>query len=122
MTEPNYFGCWPRFGAGHFLYLPNGDRVWTHPLGTWMTFDTLYAPHQRRPGIWRQTVLTDKLKQEFTLLGCWDRTGDERPASNSLFLLPGNHPFPISLELSREHFGEVVERIAASFPNLYRLQ
>ena len=113
-----YFGCWERFGHGHYLYTPTGERIWKHPVGNWSYLDTTYAPQRRRPGVWRQTVV-DTREGPFTLLGCWDTTGDSRPGSNSLFLLHGSIDFPLSIVRAREEFFELMQRISKSFPSLY---
>lgn len=117
MVAPLYFGCWPRFGKGHYLYAPTGERIWTHPLGNWQSFNATYAPrpNNRR---WRLTV-HPLGSQDITLLARWDSTGDSRPNSNSVFILAGRLPLFEALTHAREAFPERFDQIKEHICSTY---
>lgn len=98
---PRYFGC---VGPpGHHVFNPGLAYDRTLP---WLSYlDGMLA--------------TDKTDAEgvarlyhfngCTLLAFWDRSGDSRPGSNSVFYVPG-----------RKTFEEVVESAKKSFPGIWR--
>lgn len=136
MTAPSgnavkvfYFGC---IGdSGHYLFdgedSPYGDRV------PWKQYDTVtpfvgndFDGQRFTPGRlvrdrwegWPQTQSVYKLTHEagWTMLGCWDRSVDTRPGSNSTFIIEGTHDFSAALEQARTAFPKTFARIIAAAP------
>lgn len=52
----------------------------------------------------------------WTVLGCWDRTGDSRPSSNSSFLCEGSHDFLEMASRAVAYWPDVLARIEAVVP------
>lgn len=80
-----YFGCGPK-EAGHYLFDQNGMKFDREPwrshlqldgtLAPWPEKDLYVASVNRLPGI------------GYTAVAWWDRSQDQRPASNSIFWAP----------------------------------
>ncbi len=98
---PRYFGC--AGPAGHYVYNPGMayDRNME-----WLAYlDGLLPPEgDQIEGAAKLYHLNG-----CTLLAFWDRTGDKRPGSNSVFYIPG-----------KVAFHEAVGAAKGSFPGIWR--
>lgn len=120
-----YFGCARGINghraAGHFFNAPGHiGRVTAREAQAvvpWERVDGALAP---RKGTGRyaeecaQGVAALHHLDGWTALAFWDRTGDSRGASNSVFFFEGDWDFDHTLKLAREHFPEVLNRL--TFP------
>ena len=116
-----YFGCWGE--AGHVLWQEGhrSARCAEAPSGVACPFRSgeldggVFLPGGPKGDLDgnRQPQSLCKLTHDrgWTLLACWDRTGDSRYNSNSTFLAEGDHDFMEMVAMAKVHFPEVVERI-----------
>lgn len=100
---PRYFGCWG--GAGHYVWTPqrsNDDR----------NHEWLRLLDGKLPPAGEQLEGLAKLYHfnGVTLLAFWDRSGDSRLGSNSVFALPGKLSFDQIVLQSRCLFPDVWQR------------
>lgn len=80
-----YFGCGPD-SIGHYLYDKDGRRFTRHPWDRSLNFDGTLAP-QPEEKLYVGTV--NRLPGwNMTAVAWWDRSGDKRGASNSVFFAP----------------------------------
>lgn len=115
-TKIFYFGCWGELG--HMIWNEN------HTLGR--NSSCPFRPEELDGGAFLpgrgpvgnvagryqpQSLCNLTHECGWTLLACWDRTGDSRFNSNSTFLAEGDHDFAAMVAMARSHFPEVVERI-----------
>jgi hypothetical protein len=130
MTVVRYFGCArgidQQRDVGHGWYMPAaGPRCLTEPSQEaravldhlFPRIDGSYAP--RNPGRGRGTEAPQgechvEHADGWTLISFWDRTGDERAASNSNFVVEGEHTLEQALELARQAMPALFERF--TFP------
>lgn len=116
-----YFGCVDL--AGHFLYEPRkfeGQPVHqlvrypgNNPWG--LLIDGGLCPNASTRNELPpedQPVNRAKLhrKDGWTAIAWWDRTGDKRPNSNSVFMAEGEHDFASMLTLFRQKFEFIAAR------------
>lgn len=117
-----YFGRWNQ--PGHYLYNEDGRTCIISPIKdlNWMELDN--NDKVRLPGgpthlhgqlRWPpdeplgKTVLIHR--EGWTILGMWDRSGDNRYHSRSLFLAEGQLTETEMWTLAEKHFPELVKRI-----------
>lgn len=103
-----YFGC--RGEPGHHIHCKRSivgirDNPWGYSLDA-----TLLPQDQRSLG------LTRAVKDGWTYVGFWDRSGDARPNSNSAFLVREEMTTERVLELARQQWSDVFAR--RGFPDL----
>jgi hypothetical protein len=120
-----YFGC--RFerkhDIGHFLWLPGmrsgfqvertlPEGVQSHKLdGVYPPGGTAYTGGKRDyRNVEVEGVARVAHVDGYTVLAFWDRSADERGASNSAFVVEGEHDFDAALSASREAFPQVFAR------------
>ena len=118
-----YFGVWKGQDGGHYLRAQNGRRVGDDAWGSGgdrkaRRLDGGWCPADRDPGDpfgsgqFREAPEGDAgvgTYKGWTLLAWWDRSGDDRSASNSVILMPGV-PNDV-LGTARRAFPWVFERI-----------
>lgn len=113
-----YFGCRGESQSGHHLYHP-GQRGEPWPVFRSQlrqlaipfrpeSLDGVLPPRLPNGTEAPQGVATLVHLNGWTVLSFWDRTGDNRPNSNSNFLLRGVLDF-----------GSAVERARAAFPRIW---
>jgi hypothetical protein len=106
-----YYGCkklTEKEQVGHYLYEPGlreAHRDATTPWGMWPDGTLLGDSRQEQ----NACVLTQK--DGWTALSFWDRTGDTRGNSNSNFFFEGTYTFEQMVELAKEHFPEIMNRV-----------
>jgi hypothetical protein len=109
--DPNvlFFGCYKV--AGHYLYkrgraIAYGESPWGTGLDTGILTkgDDKYA----RPDTSPTGNYTVSRKSGWTAISFWDRSGDDRPGSNSAFL--------IALDISDK---ELLSLAAAQWPDIF---
>ena len=115
-----YFGCtrgvWGDTQYGHRFIRPGGKFAYTHEaeaMSPWGIPDGTLAPRQGGSTHLEAPQGNAALhhKDGWTALAFWDRSGDSRGASNSVFLIPVNHmSFDDALAAARENFPELFER------------
>lgn len=125
-----YFGCWSPREKGHFLYPPTGRSIWPRSVtpelpftpemldgGRFLPF-TEYRERSKRWESKREPQSVFRLTHEsgWTLIGSWDRSADERGASNATFLAEGTHDRETMIGLARKHFAAIVDRIENAAP------
>lgn len=111
-----YFGCW--HGAGHYIYLPNGTRFYSVPLGfpwTLGLLDTGLLMNGKHEDVCDGKVFwTGGGNPLWLAFYWWDRSGDKRGNSNSGFYVRGFNfsEREAALEYAKEQFPQVVSRQA----------
>ena len=109
-----YFGVWR--GDGHRLWAPGGRdlrygrTVWDGKLDMWLC---PRGSMKVKPGPVDQPQGASKIhhKGGWTAWAFWDRTGDERFHSNSVFLAYGQHDFDTMLKIAALYFPEIWDRV-----------
>lgn len=104
-----YFGC--GLGkCGHFHWDSHMFRIGWDTLPAWMVYelDGTFYPRFKPKG----TAALVKFNG-WTIVAFEDRTQDERPGSNSAFLLEGDHEFDAMVAMAKEKFPRVLERFGA---------
>lgn len=123
MTPIYFFGVWSTdskrpTSVGHYLYSPSGNVYADErkQLPEWLWDGTLDGGFQvnaeeryRRAEPERTPRLT--VKDGWTILAYWDRSGDSRGASNASFIAQGTHTEGEMLGLARLHFPHLVKRM-----------
>lgn len=121
-----FFGVWSPDSVGHYLYGPGMVRLMYCPAGDWISLDGSYAPgcgtdavdRLTQPlGVWRRTVVLG-----CTILGCWDRSADERRNSNAAFIVEGEYRLKWALEIARAAFPVQAGRILTQFDDPRRCE
>ena len=102
MKKAFYFGCWK--GDGHFLWSNDGSPLKRTEI-PW-TLAELDGNLQPKPEIVGHAKLHHRMG--WTALAIWDRSGDSRPGSTSVFMLQG--------ELT---YHETLQAIQQAFPDLW---
>lgn len=125
-----YFGAWG--GTGHYLWTPDGRRTYDAPLPASLSRrhldDSLFGDpaladlsgtRRGEPPRWPgdeahqpQGVARLTHLDGWTVLGWWDRTGDQRFGSNSAFLARGTLTAEELARLGAETFPGVWARVA----------
>lgn len=110
-----YFGCWSPSELGHHLYREDGRPVYAATTGR----RVLDIPIDVRaldgcllqgiPDVPGSAALWHG--RGWTILSFWDRSGDDRPGSNSSFLLPGRLAFTEAVQAAKESFPQRWELI-----------
>jgi hypothetical protein len=104
-----YYGCKKLTDGdqvGHYLYEPGLRSSFdTTPWGHYPD-GTLLGESRQVQG---ECVLTQK--DGWTALSFWDRTGDTRGNSNSNFFFEGIYTFEQMVELSKQYFPEIMNRV-----------
>lgn len=115
LTGKGYFwGVWPGDPSGHALHNINGKRIFEDEfLFPWSedVLDNEFLPEviggQPQP----EGIATLIQEEGWTVLAFWDRSGDDRFGSRTLFVLEGTHHFLNALLISRTLFPKVFDRI-----------
>lgn len=100
-----FFGCYKV--PGHFVYAPKNRSV---SKGIWHWVSQLDG---------RLTPPSDKDQSKallyhidnITIIAFWDYTGDQRPGSNSMFIISGIHHYAAAISIARKHFKEIFDRL-----------
>lgn len=105
-----YFGVWDVRRLGHAIYGPTGQVEHTSSLPSFLDpvqLDGVYAPDlaTQPEGLARVVHLGD-----WTLLAFWDRSGDTRPNSNSVFIVRGHFSFQAMLHIAKDAFPSIWRR------------
>lgn len=118
MADVYFFGCWNR--PGHFLYDVSGRMVHSQRLPAELqmgkldspAFEATPTPHQPL-GVTRLQHITPRegAPAVWTALSMWDRSGDTRPGSHSIFLALGVFTEDEMWAIAARDFPEVVKRI-----------
>lgn len=102
-----YFGCVNQ--AGHYLWLPGPVSAYREktPWGPegW-SLDGTIAPKGQPV-----RVAAIQHKDGWTAMGFWDKSVDERPGSNSVFIADGDYTFEEMLSHAKTYFPEIMDRI-----------
>lgn len=101
-----YFGVWEG-QPGHYLYDRNGRLVRNWPM-LGKNLDIGFCPETG--GYQREGVAALEHVNGWTVLAFWDRSGDKRGSSNSVFLAEGKLTFEEMVARAQEEFPEVWER------------
>lgn len=113
MTDLMYFGCRAPNAPGHFLCRPGMKADWSSDLLDRLRdehdthLDTGYLKAQRVQDVPGRAAFVHV--NGHSIVTWWDRSGDSRSASNSAFILPGDHTPHEVMEQSTLHFPEVLE-------------
>lgn len=112
-----YFGCWGVIG--HYLWTPGATRVHdaVHPWGRASRgLDAMLAPGiadrsgNVPPNEQHEGVAALHHRDACTALAFWDRSVDQRPGSNSVFIFDGTLTFTEAARMAHERFPDVWER------------
>lgn len=107
----SYFhGCTGQYSSGHGFYGPH-ERYVSHRTATAeVPFE--HPDGGLAPKLAAQTEGVAKLhhKGGWTALAFWDRSGDERGNSNSVFFFEGTWTYEQALELAHKYYPESFER------------
>lgn len=106
-----FFGVWSPSGAGHYLFLPGGQRPHRLPSGfpfnRYEVLDGTFLPVSKDQPEGESTFFHIN---GWTVISFWDRSGDSRFASNSAFLVRGVMTFEAACQRARERFPSIWER------------
>lgn len=101
-----YFGCIPSMGeVGHYMWKASGEKDWDLIRGNPWGYKVDGGLCPKGPGALRHC------KDGWTCISFWDRSGDQRPGSNSNFLVQGEFSFAEMVALGRQQFPAVFARI-----------
>lgn len=108
-----YFGC--QNGAGHFLHDQHLQTVQDHRAGPWQDWelDGRLCPGFVRNYVRDREVIGEAMihhKDGWTALAFWDNSIDERPGSNSVFVIEGMHDFEQAVVIAKAAFPQIWER------------
>lgn len=109
-----FFGVISPNQAGHFLWTPDGKRApYRHPLPfkDYLLDGCLLPPNEPQT----QAKLYIAHINGWTILSCWDRTGDERGNSNASFLFEGVWEQDQAEAFAQHHYQTLWQRIVAPF-------
>ena len=129
-----YHGVWNKT-PGHFLFEPDGRTISMYaPIAPGLSnLDGYFAGDLTKVTRWgdgifgKRTIPHWDTKDEeqgaarlhfvdgWTVLSFWDRSGDSRGGCSSTFLAEGRHSFQQMVELAREHFPHIWQRITDAF-------
>lgn len=105
--EVRYYGCHEH--PGHYMFVPGMRNdykfLYNNPWG--VQVDTGLCPG----GLEIEGNALLHHKDGWTALAFWDRSVDKRGKSNSVFLAEGTFDFERMIDLAKEFFPEVMERI-----------
>lgn len=116
MTEMYYFGC--RDELGH-LFWKSSERVFFRvmenisPWGVQIDGKLAPAVRNKRGYIEReeaQGVCALHHKKGWTAIAFWDRSIDDRGASNSVFMVEGIYDFDAMVEMAKEQYPDIMRR------------
>lgn len=101
-----FFGCIGE--PGHYLHRPDGRIEWTrvHPWGSKIDGGLCGGNKYNIP----DGVTYEHHKDGWTAVALWDRSGDSRPASNSVFLVWANASTAEILSAARQQWPQVFTR------------
>lgn len=110
MANVLYFGAWSSDQVGHYLYQPGGDRSsrterYLPFRATILDAGLLPQSGEATEGLFRRNVING-----WTVLSFWDRSADNRPGSNSSFLIEGDVSAADGLDAARKAFPECFAR------------
>lgn len=109
-----YWGVWPGDGSGHGLMTVEGRMVPKDEQKQPWTEDVLDS-HWLAEYIWdirqREGVATVIHTDGWTALAFWDRSGDERYPSRSVFIIQDTCKFPQALAQAKKAFPTIFDRI-----------
>ena len=115
-----YFGCESKWRIGHFLFLPgltSAHRYEDELPESLRVPDGTFAPHKsgcRKSycgcGSGPEGKATIQIIGGWTVVAFWDRSADGRGASNSVFMVRGEHTFEQVVSRTREAFPTVWAR------------
>jgi hypothetical protein len=112
-----YFGVWSPEHKGHYLYTPSGFPEYQDSVPRFLHPDQIdgklcpvetSAPYGQPEGL----ALLHDMPSEWTAIAFWDRSGDSRPNSNSIFLAKGKYGFHQMLSISRDAFPSIWKRFS----------
>lgn len=107
--EPLYFGC--LHGAGHYVFGMVDGSLISMGYGDWYRWvrqlDGLLPPRDR-PQVEGEATLS--YIHGYSILAFWDRSVDDRPGSNAMFLIPGVLEFEDALANALLLFPGVFDR------------
>lgn len=114
-----YFGCIGA-GRGHNLFKsenghPRYQHFYSTPWGRDIDTGLCPKPEPKQP----DGVLCYRVKDGWSAIAFWDRSGDQRPGSNTVFLVNAFVPALELLELARRQWPDVFKR--ENFPLNNRL-
>ena len=109
-----YFGCWDQ--PGHYLHHPGGYKLYDAARSALKcpfdnALDGTFAPPFVNE---REDVTALSVVHNWTILGMWDRSVDNRPNSNAAFLAPGVRTEAEMWALAREQYPQIVSRLKAA--------
>lgn len=114
-----YFGCQLGIQVGHYLFsseetkYPPYTKIEGFPWEDWSLLDSYLCPNSTREG-------TAKFLQikGWTILSVWDSSGDERPGSNSNFIVERIVDLETLSKLSKERFPTFWSRMMNKYKEL----
>lgn len=125
------FGVPAGYRAGHYLRAPGSDAHVQWPFGSdafvlgGVHIDGGFAPAVPDLPLWRQpqpqslarlTHITDEWLVEWTVLGVWARSADNRGNCNANFIAEGHHDFDAMLAIACRHYPAEFDRISGAAP------
>lgn len=109
-----YYGVKDKGRAGHFLYQGNHTcRSYTSPDGfpCTQTPDAVFLPECDYKNLYKwYRWITDG----WTIISCWDSSGDKRPGSNSNFIIEKVVTLEEAIAIATKHYPEIMKRINAA--------
>lgn len=113
-----YYGVWAGDKSGHGLHYPNGRIVAAENNYSPWTVDELdenwlsdEIGGEKQP----QGIATLSHKGGWTALAFWDRSGDDRFESRSVFVAEGTLTFVKLLSICSDQFPDIINRIGQSY-------
>lgn len=112
MIEHAYFGVSGTGRLGHYWWIKGAPRGHNNHLVPWTSFeaDGTLQPQDRDQTCQPQGLCELHERSGWTCIAWWDRTGDTRPGSCSVFAAKGRHTFEEMCELLRQFYPNVAER------------
>jgi hypothetical protein len=115
-----FFGVWSATQLGHHFYSPQGLMMDSYGPFTTAEFDQgfengglplFYFNDRREPEEPLTLTQYSRNGQPFTIVGCWDRSADNRSGAKAAFISEGFKDKATMVKMIREHFPTIADRL-----------
>ena len=111
MVNCLYFGVW--VGSGHRFVTPGGFKIKSVDVDQSCPWSVAEIENKLCPDSGTQRQFEAKLhhKSGWTAIAFWDRSGDPRMNSKSVFMVEGDYTFAECVEIMCRKFPKIISRM-----------